>query len=370
MMRGFVRAIYPRSRAARGGCATDSIGAETRAADREPDNRAALLHDSMRKGAIGVRGDCVGSRTIDLVRLPRLSPRAYRRITLLALLAQVFITVTGAAVRLTGSGLGCSDWPTCEDNRVVAPFEYHAMIEFVNRTVTGLVSAAVILAVLGSPLRSPRRRDLTWLSLGLVGGVIGQSVLGGLTVLFELRPPFVIAHFALSMILIWNAFVLHERSKYAQSPALPVVPRNVRVLARLLVVTAAITIFTGTIVTGTGPHGGDENAKRLSFDITTVARIHSGTVWLFLALTVITLFVLHRRGAPLGVDRRAKYLVAAIVLQGAIGYVQYFNSVPPGLVMIHIFGSIVVWIAALSFDLSLTARHLKSDASEATPATT
>ena len=201
-----------------------------------------------RKRAIGVRGVWVGSRTIDPVRLPRLSPRAYRRITLLALLAQVFITVSGAAVRLTGSGLGCSDWPTCENNRVVAPFEYHAMIEFVNRTVTGLVSVAVILAVLGSLLRSPRRRDLTWWSLGLVGGVIGQIVLGGLTVLFELRPPFVIAHFALSMILIWNAFVLHERSKYAQSPALPVVPRNVRILGRLLVVAASITIFTGTIV--------------------------------------------------------------------------------------------------------------------------
>ena len=303
------------------------------------------------------------------MRLPRLSPRAYRRITLLALLAQVFITVSGAAVRLTGSGLGCSDWPTCENNRVVAPFEYHAMIEFVNRTVTGLVSVAVILAVLGSLLRSPRRRDLTWLSLGLVGGVIGQIVLGGLTVLFELQPPFVIAHFALSMILIWNAFVLHERSNYAQSPALPVVPRNVRTLGRLLVVVSAITIFTGTIVTGTGPHGGDETAKRLSFDITTVARIHSGTVWFFLVLTIITLFVLRRTGAPLGVHQRAKYLVAAIVVQGAIGYVQYFTSVPPGLVLLHIFGSILVWIAVLSFDLSFIARPLESDSNEAILAT-
>ena len=298
------------------------------------------------------------------MRLPRLSPRAYRRITLLALLAQVFITVSGAAVRLTGSGLGCSDWPTCENNRVVAPFEYHAMIEFVNRTVTGLVSVAVILAVLGSLLRSPRRRDLTWLSLGLVGGVIGQIVLGGLTVLFELQPPFVIAHFALSMILIWNAFVLHERSNYAQSPALPVVPRNIRILGRLLVVVSAITIFTGTIVTGTGPHGGDDTAKRLSFDITTVARIHSGTVWFFLVLTIITLFVLRRTGAPLGVHQRAKYLVAVIVVQGAIGYVQYFTSVPPGLVLLHIFGSILVWIAVLSFDLSFIARPLESDSNE------
>ena len=183
-------------------------------------------------------GVCVRSRTIGTVRLPRLSPRAYRRITLVALLAQVFITISGAAVRLTGSGLGCSDWPTCEENQIVAPLEYHAMIEFVNRTVTGFVSVAVILAVLGSLLRTPRRRDLTWLSLGLVAGVIGQIILGGLTVLFELHPPFVIAHFLVSMVLIWNAFVLHERSKYAQAPALPVVPRNVRVLSRIIVIAA------------------------------------------------------------------------------------------------------------------------------------
>lgn len=279
----------------------------------------------------------------------------------MALLAQVFITVSGAAVRLTGSGLGCSDWPTCEENQLVAPLEYHAMIEFVNRTVTGFVSVAVILAVLGSLLRTPRRRDLTWLSLGLVGGVIGQIILGGLTVLFELRPPFVIAHFAVSMILIWNAYVLHERSKYAATPALPVVARTVRSLGRLLVVTAAITLFTGTIVTGTGPHGGDDTVPRLSFDITAVARIHSVTVWVFLILTIITFTLLRRSGAPANVDARAKFLVAAILVQGAIGYIQYFNSVPPALVLIHILGSTIVWISVLSFDLSFTARPVESE---------
>ena len=309
-------------------------------------------------------GVCVRSRTIVTVRLPRLSPRAYRRITLVALLAQVFITISGAAVRLTGSGLGCSDWPTCEENQIVAPLEYHAMIEFVNRTVTGFVSVAVILAVLGSLLRTPRRRDLTWLSLGLVAGVIGQIILGGLTVLFELHPPFVIAHFLVSMVLIWNAFVLHERSKYAQAPALPVVPRNVRVLSRIIVIVAAFTLFTGTIVTGTGPHGGDETVPRLSFDIGSVARLHSVTVWIFLALTIAALFALHRSGAPVNVDRRAKYLVAAILVQGTIGYVQYFNGVPPALVLLHVLGSVIVWISALAFDLSLVARPVESDSTE------
>ena len=128
-----------------------------------------------------------------------LSPRAYRRVTLAALLALAFIIVTGGAVRLTGSGLGCPTWTSCEEGSLVPvdASSTHAMIEFVNRTITGLVSVAVMLAVLGSLFRRPRRRDLTLLSLGLVAGVLGQIVLGGLTVLFELAPPFVMGHFLL-----------------------------------------------------------------------------------------------------------------------------------------------------------------------------
>ena len=302
----------------------------------------------------------VPSRTIDPVRLPRLSPRAYQRITLVALVALVFIIVTGAAVRLTGSGLGCSDWPTCEENSLVAPLEYHAMIEFVNRMITGLVSVAVIVAVLGSLVRQPRRRDLTWWSLGLVAGVLGQIVLGGLTVLFELRPPFVIAHFILSMVLVWNAVVLHQRGRYASVPSLPVVTPNVRALSRALIVAASAVILTGTIVTGTGPHGGDETVDRLSFALDAVARIHSAAVWIFLALTIGTLVILRKTGAPASVDRHARLLVGAIVIQGAIGYVQYFTGVPPWLVILHVFGSVVIWVTVLGFHLSLRARPLES----------
>jgi len=293
------------------------------------------------------------------VRLPRLSPRAYQRITLLALLALVFIIVTGAAVRLTGSGLGCSDWPTCESNRLVAPLEYHAMVEFINRTITGLVSVMVIVAVLGSLLRTPRRRDLTWLSLGLVGGVIGQIVLGGLTVLFELRPPFVIGHFVLSMVLVWNAFVLHHRAGHDGAKGLPLVPSGIRRLGTALVVLASLAVLTGTVVTGTGPHSGDEKAIRLSFDITTVAKIHSASVWLFLATAVITLVALRRRGSAAIVDRDARILVISILAQGAIGYTQYFTGVPTPLVLLHVAGSVTVWLAALAFRLDLTAHSIE-----------
>jgi cytochrome c oxidase assembly protein subunit 15 len=294
------------------------------------------------------------------VRLPRLSPRAYQRITLIALVALVFIIVTGAAVRLTGSGLGCSDWPTCEENSLVAPLEYHAMIEFVNRLITGLVSAAVIVAVLGSLVRQPRRRDLTWWSLGLVAGVIGQIILGGLTVLFELRPPFVIAHFVLSMVLVWNAVVLHQRGRFASVASLPVVAPKVRALSRVLIVSASAVILTGTIVTGTGPHGGDEEVDRLSFSLEAVARVHSATVWIFLALTIVMLIVLRKTGAPASVDRHAWLLVGAIVVQGAIGYIQYFTGVPPWLVILHVFGSVVIWMTVLGFHLSLRARPLEA----------
>ncbi len=289
------------------------------------------------------------------MRLPRLSPRAYQRITLLALVALVFIIITGAAVRLTGSGLGCSDWPTCESNRVVAPLEYHAMVEFINRTITGLVSVVVIVAVLGSLLRSPRRRDLTWLSLGLVAGVLGQIVLGGLTVLFELRPPFVIGHFVLSMVLVWNAFVLHHRAGHDGGAGLPLVPLEIRRLGTALVVLASVAVLTGTVVTGTGPHGGDEKVSRLPYDITVVARVHSGAVWLLLVTAIVTLVALRRRGTAAIVDRDAKVLVVTILVQGAIGYTQYFTGVPPLLVLLHVAGSVAVWLAALALRLDLTA---------------
>jgi cytochrome c oxidase assembly protein subunit 15 len=289
------------------------------------------------------------------VRLPRVSPSTYRRITLVAGLALAFIIVTGAGVRLTGSGLGCSDWPTCEQDQFVAPLEVNAMIEFVNRLITGLVSVAVMLAVLGSLVRVPRRRDLTLWSLGLVAGVLAQIVLGGLTVLFHLAPPFVIGHFLLSMVLMWNAVVLHERAGHDGSPGLPLVPPRLRTLGRALVATGAVVILSGTIVTGTGPHGGDETVERLPFEITEVVRIHSIMMWVFLGLATWALWELHRSGAPLGVDRRARFLVGAIVFQGVVGYTQYFTGVPPWLVLVHVAGSIVVWVAVLRFHLGLTA---------------
>ncbi len=286
----------------------------------------------------------------------RLSPAAYRRVTLLALVALSFIIVTGAAVRLTGSGLGCPDWPTCSENRIVAPVEYHAMVEFVNRTVTGLVSVLVILAVLGSLLRVPRRRDLVWLSFGLVAGVIGQIVLGGLTVLFDLKPGFVMAHFLLSMVLLATAVVLHERAGEEAEPlavaGAGVPDRDLRLLGKLDVVAAGFVLFLGTVVTSSGPHGGDEKAERFELALRDVARLHGLAAVVFLVLVLLTLWRLWSAKASPEILRRGEVVLAVSVAQAAIGYTQYFTGVPALLVGFHILGAVAVWIATLQLWLS------------------
>lgn len=291
------------------------------------------------------------------MRVPRLSALAYRRVTLFALVALGFIIVTGGAVRLTGSGLGCPDWPTCDKGELVAPLEYHHLVEFGNRTITGLVSVAVILAVLGALGREPRRRDLTWLSCGLVAGVIAQIVLGGLTVLFELRPPWVIAHFLVSMALVADAVVLHHRAGLPDwGVSLRRVAPEVTVAGRVLLVVASVVLFTGTLVTGAGPHGGDEKVVRIDVPVPDLARVHGTSVMLLLALTLFTVWLLARTSAPHWIRERAHVIVYALFVQGAIGYVQYFSGVPAVLVGFHIAGAVVVWVAVLRFAL-VSAGH-------------
>jgi cytochrome c oxidase assembly protein subunit 15 len=227
------------------------------------------------------------------------------------------------------------------------------MVEFVNRMITGLVSVAVILAVLGSLRRVPRRRDLTLLSWGLVLGVLGQVVLGGLTVLFHLAPPLVMGHFLLSMVLIWCAVVLYERAGQPDDAApRPAVERDLARMCRLLTVAAGLVLFLGTIVTSSGPHGGDPDVERLPFALESVTRLHGISVILFLALTVVTLVSLARAGAGRVLLRRAEVLLAVIVAQAAVGYVQYFTELPALLVGIHIAGATAVWVAVLRLDLA------------------
>ncbi len=294
--------------------------------------------------------------------LPSVGPATYRQITMVALWLLVFIVVTGGAVRLTGSGLGCSDWPTCEEDRFVAAFDFHPMVEFVNRAITGLVSAAIAVAVLGSLRRTPRRSDLTVLSLGLVAGVIGQILLGKLVVETDLNPVLVQGHFVLSMVLVANAVVLHHRAGLPDAPDVPEAPDlpdeiggPIRPLASLAVALAAVVILTGTVVTGAGPHAGDLDAKRLDVAVGTVARIHGLAMVAFLAAVLGTIGLLRRRRAPAPIFHLAHTLVTVLVLQAAVGYTQYFTDVPPLLVGLHILGACLVWVAVLRFRLGLSA---------------
>lgn len=288
----------------------------------------------------------------------RLSPAAYRRIALVAAILLGVIIVTGGAVRLTGSGLGCPDWPNCEPGSLVpkGADDEHALVEFVNRVFTGAVSLAVILCVLGSLVRRPRRRDLVWLSLGLVAGVVAQAVVGGLTVLFELRPEFVMTHFLLSLVLLTDAVVLYRRAGDPDTDARLVVEPRLRTLGQVLIGVTALVVVTGTVVTSTGPHGGDEEAKRFGFDIADVARIHGSSVILFLVLVLVTLGALRRAHAPEAVQTRLGAVLLVAGVQAAIGYIQYFNDIPAVLVGLHIAGATALWTAVIWYYLGLFAR--------------
>lgn len=288
-------------------------------------------------------------------RSREVSPARYRYITGLALAALLVIIVTGGAVRLTESGLGCSDWPTCEEDQFVPDLALHPMIEFVNRVITGVVSLAVIAAVLGSLWRSPRRRDLVMLSWGLVAGVLGQIVLGAIVVLSHLNPWLVLCHFLLSMVLVWNAVLVHHRAgiddhEFAARPS-----SAPRPYARAITAIASVVIFTGTLVTGSGPHSGShegEAVERLPFDVPDIARVHGISVIALLATVVATVWWLHRDGADAGEQKRARLVLLALLLQGAIGYVQYFSDVPALLVGFHIAGAAALWVVVLWFHLN------------------
>lgn len=280
-------------------------------------------------------------------------------ITAAALVALGAIIVTGAAVRLTGSGMGCPTWPQCEDGSLVPRGQTgeHGWIEFLNRVFTGLVSVAVILAVLGSLFRCPRRRDLTRWSWGLVAGVFAQALLGGLVVFLHVAPVAVAGHYLLSAVLVWNAVVLHHKAGEPEGAEASRRPRATPELSRAsaaMVALGAVVLVSGTFVTGSGPHGGDEAADRLPFAVVTVARIHSLAVWIFLLAALYVLRQVLRGSADPAVAVHGRLLVGAIVAQGALGYVQYFAGVPEIMVAGHILGSVLVWVAVLRFHLALT----------------
>ncbi len=256
----------------------------------------------------------------------------------------MLIVLSGAAVRLTGSGLGCSDWPRCEQDRFVAPIEYHAMIEFGNRLVSFLVAATVVLILWGAVRRVPYRADLLRVAIGIAAFSALQVIVGGVTVRMDLTPPIVMAHFLFSMVLLWLAVTLVHRSSTEPAAAHEKTPVHPTVVA--MVVAAAVILVTGTVVTGSGPHGGDEDVERLGFYVPTVTRIHAVSVFIFLGLLLLVLLANRNRSQPALVRAGTTVLVVTL-LQGALGYYQYFNGVPPLAVFLHVAGAMAVFGTAV-----------------------
>ncbi len=315
---------------------------------------------SDRRGAPpeGVSGPRYDGRPVQRASV---TPRTFRRITLVTLVIVVLNIITGAAVRLTGSGLGCPDWPNCTRHQFTPSLALHPAIEFGNRMVVAVLCVATGVALVAAVLRSPRRRDLVWLSGGLLVGVIGEAVVGALVVYSKLNPYVVMTHFMVGIALLTDAFVLVLRAGRADlvgdsaavSARLParvskVAPRERRV-AQVMIALLAVAIAAGTATTGAGPHAGGPGAKRLPITLADMARVHSAIVLCLVGLTLAFLYLLDHVNAPKSVLDRARVLLAVMVGQGAVGYAQYFTHLPAALVGVHVFGATMVWLAMLWF---------------------
>lgn len=282
-----------------------------------------------------------------------MSPARYRVIAICALVALSAIIITGAAVRLTNSGLGCDDWPQCNSTSLIDVSSTHAAIEQINRLFTGVVGVAVIAAVLASLWRVPRRRDLTVLSVWLVVGVVANAVLGGISVKVDLHPMAIQGHMLLSMMLIVAATMLVRRAGEPDGvPLERVVSVSTERMVWLLFTLTSVAIVTGTVVTGAGPHAGDESAERLGIAIPTAARIHGVSVVIAIAVSLLIAWRVRSSGG----DRQALTTplarwIGIALAQAAIGYIQYLSDVPELLVAIHILGATLVMIATTQLAL-------------------
>ena len=296
------------------------------------------------------------------MKVPVVTPSRFRRLAVVTTALLAAIVVSGAAVRLTSSGLGCPTWPRCTDTSLIAPPSYHALVEFVNRVVSALVGVVVALVAIASVLRRPRRRDVVVLSWSLVAGFVGQAVIGGLSVRYGLAPGWVMAHFLLSMLLLWAALVLVHRADdaaWAHVPPVhvPAMRRELRWLVRLLASVAGAVLVLGTVTTGTGPHAGDStrHVARFALPLERVTQLHADAALLLTGLVIATLFAVRLTETTATVRRRTHWLAAAVVVQIVIGYVQYFLNLPPRVVGLHVAGATALWCATLWLALALPA---------------
>ncbi len=281
-----------------------------------------------------------------------------RRFAFASVVANVGIVVTGGAVRLTASGLGCPTVPYCTEESFFPTPELgvHGVIEYGNRTLTGVLGVVAVATLIAVWRDRPRRRDLLGPAIGLLVGIPAQALLGAVTVLTGLNPWTVMGHFLVSGVLIAVAVLLFRRSREPAGVTLAVVPVPLRLLGRGLLSVVATVLVLGTLVTGTGPHAGDPDSPRMGFDLAVVSQLHADAVLLLIGMTVAMWAGLLAVGAPRAVSRAALTLLVVELAQGLIGFAQYFTDLPVLLVGVHLLGAGLVEVYAVLLYLRLRTK--------------
>jgi heme a synthase len=293
--------------------------------------------------------------------LDRLRARFGYPVVVANLVGQIGIVVTGGAVRLTGSGLGCSTWPECEPGSFTpelhSAMSINPLIEFGNRTITGLLLVLSIAVVLVVATDRSRARSYRWLGAAPLLLVVAQAVLGGIIVLLDLHPAYVALHLLISMTLVALSTWLVLRFREGDARAVSLVDPVTRSLVRALVGLTVVVLALGVIVTGAGPHSGDDEiGYRFAVDPFVMAKVHAASVWAFLAVLVVVVVRLRRAGADGRLWRTALLLVAVTLAQGVIGYVQLFTGLPIWLVNLHMLGAALLTAGVASFVFATRTR--------------
>lgn len=298
----------------------------------------------------------------------RVTIPVFRWFALASFVSMIVIVLTGAAVRLTGSGLGCPDWPTCYHHRIAGSWSIHPLIEYANRIVTAALIIVTVATFIAAWLREVRRRDLLVLTGLLIAGVIADAILGAFVVYSKLNPWLVSLHMILSLSMVVLGAVLYHRSKYVYGPGArsDVRDPHFRLIARLLWIPFVVLLITGTITTGSGPHAGGSQgqlvARRLPFAFSNATWVHSVAAMLFIGLVTGLVFAIWGSSAPLPLQHGVRRLVIISLVQAAIGVTQYLTHVPVVLVEFHVAG-------AISLCIGVTQFHLRQSAHDREPGT-
>ena len=282
-----------------------------------------------------------------------------RRISLANLIAQSGIIVTGAVVRLTGSGLGCPTWPDCAPGSLIPVAGqvegFHKYIEFGNRLLTFLV-LAIAIALFVFSLLNEKRNIIVWSFLPLIGTLL-QAVLGGITVLTGLHPSTVMAHFLLSIVLVGISVKIYDY--FNNKKVYKVLPKIVDNYVNIVTLVGLAVIILGTITTGSGPHSGDEISARFDLDIRVIAWLHADSVLLFVGLIIGLLVITKLNSDSNHLFKKTRTLFIICLVQGFIGYVQWFSNLPWILVSFHVIGAVITWIAIVNLALFSSNSLLK-----------